>query len=912
MKKIIDLFKVMKLQKFHFIPVLFVFLGINSFAQLANINYSVKVDRIQSYEGGWFGPCWESGTEEYTAWGGFNDNSNSNISWASCLTCNSNGNCTYGYGAFIGSRTNTNAYNINYYLYAFENDAGSRCYYNSGDDCYYYGSPGYSYIRENAYPSASTYTDGPYAQASSSHRIRLEWTWKYSGSANSISPSCVAQTASYSSGQIRSWSSNLTAGRTYRFSTVGNTSEDTYIRIYGSNGYSIVASNDDFGSLQSLVNFTPSSSGTYYVEVSRYVRNPLSNAGGLTYQDISNPAVNGGSIASNLSLCTGSSVSLSNTANASAGFNGSGFNYQWQISSNNSSWSNIGGANGTSYNSGPLSSTTYFRRSAIDCKGTTGYSNVVTINIVSNPSVVITSSVSNATICNGGSTALTANITGGVGALNYNWQYENPAGSGNYTNINSSSGTGTPPFTTTQNASPSISRNYRLVVSNSNGCSSLGTQLVTVVADPIVIFSTNNVSCNGNEDGVATASISGGIPGQSYSYNWFPGSPTGDGTLSISNLSAGTYGFTANNVSSGSSICYDQTINLSSPNLSSGSNSFNFSSLPSGINSGTLTIRARGDLDGIGSNLEQWTIRDEGGNNLGTIGASGNFSDQCNTTLTSSISFTAAQTSAWAANGSIDFTALDLLNKINVSLCSLNFLELRLQLNCSSALPGCNVTSSVVISEPASLVADASAPDVLCNGGTTNVTVSTSGGTAPYTYAQASVFINEIHYDNSGSDIGEAIEVAATAGTNLNGWSLVLYNGSNGTVYNTRNLSVIVGNSGNGFGFVTEYISGIQNGSPDGVALVDNNGNVVQFLSYEGSLTATNGPANTMTSTNIGVSESSSNSVGNSLQLTGNGSSYNDFSWSSAQANTFGSVNNGQSFNAGGGSQTSPHMFTVA
>ena len=49
--------------------------------------------------------------------------------------------------------------------------------------------------------------------------------------------------------------------------------------------------------------------------------------------------------------------------------------------------------------------------------------------------------------------------------------------------------------------------------------------------------------------------------------------------------------------------------------------------------------------------------------------------------------------------------------------------------------------------------------------------------------------------------------------------------------------------------------------------------------------------------------------VGNSLQLTGNGSSYNDFSWSSAQANTFGSVNNGQSFNAGGGSQSS-NLFT--
>jgi hypothetical protein len=57
-----------------------------------------------------------------------------------------------------------------------------------------------------------------------------------------------------------------------------------------------------------------------------------------------------------------------------------------------------------------------------------------------------------------------------------------------------------------------------------------------------------------------------------------------------------------------------------------------------------------------------------------------------------------------------------------------------------------------------------------------------------------------------------------------------------------------------------------------------------------------------MTSTNIGVSESSSTAVGFSLQLQGTGSSYGDFSWASAQSNTFGSVNNGQTFNAGPGS----------
>ncbi|CAN5695304.1 hypothetical protein BH18ACT3_BH18ACT3_00660 [soil metagenome] len=47
--------------------------------------------------------------------------------------------------------------------------------------------------------------------------------------------------------------------------------------------------------------------------------------------------------------------------------------------------------------------------------------------------------------------------------------------------------------------------------------------------------------------------------------------------------------------------------------------------------------------------------------------------------------------------------------------------------------------------------------------------------------ANGAVFINEIHYDNSGADTGEAIEIAGPAGLDLAGWSLVLYNGTGGT-----------------------------------------------------------------------------------------------------------------------------------
>ncbi len=157
-------------------------------------------------------------------------------------------------------------------------------------------------------------------------------------------------------------------------------------------------------------------------------------------------------------------------------------------------------------------------------------------------------------------------------------------------------------------------------------------------------------------------------------------------------------------------------------------------------------------------------------------------------------------------------------------------------------------------------------------------------------------FINEIHYDNSGSDVDEGIELAGTAGTDLTGWSLVLYNGNNGASYNTINLSGVVTDQDSGYGTIFFAIPGIQNGSPDGVALIDAEGAVVQFLSYEGTMTAVGGPADTMESEDIGVSESSGAAVGTSMQLIGNGTEYGDFEWLSGITNTYGAINTGQFF----------------
>jgi hypothetical protein len=88
---------------------------------------------------------------------------------------------------------------------------------------------------------------------------------------------------------------------------------------------------------------------------------------------------------------------------------------------------------------------------------------------------------------------------------------------------------------------------------------------------------------------------------------------------------------------------------------------------------------------------------------------------------------------------------------------------------------------------------------------------------------------------------------------------------------------------------------GIQNGPPDGLALVDNTNKVVQFLSYEGTFTAADGPANGMTSTDIRVSQTGTTS-GDSLQLTGTGRVYEDFTWADTAPATPGTVNTGQVF----------------
>lgn len=167
------------------------------------------------------------------------------------------------------------------------------------------------------------------------------------------------------------------------------------------------------------------------------------------------------------------------------------------------------------------------------------------------------------------------------------------------------------------------------------------------------------------------------------------------------------------------------------------------------------------------------------------------------------------------------------------------------------------------------------------------------------------VFINEFHYDNAGADVGEFVEIAGAAGADLTGWKVVLYNGnpSSGKVYATYSLNGALPNQQNGFGTVQLALpaNGLQNGGstgatePDGIALVDASGAVVQFISYEGAFTAVDGPAAGMTSTNVGVYEDGTKN-GTSIGLVGSGTKASDFTWALINDDTPGGVNVGQTF----------------
>ncbi len=133
---------------------------------------------------------------------------------------------------------------------------------------------------------------------------------------------------------------------------------------------------------------------------------------------------------------------------------------------------------------------------------------------------------------------------------------------------------------------------------------------------------------------------------------------------------------------------------------------------------------------------------------------------------------------------------------------------------------------------------------------------------------------------------------------------LVLYNGNGGKVYSTLllidpTIFKVCKLSGTEFTIFTATLSEgqIQNGPADGIALVQqqldsSDMHVIQFLSYQGTLVAAEGPAKALVSQDIGVREGNSTPIEGSVGLTGIGQ--DKFEWVSFPRASPGALNAGQ------------------
>jgi hypothetical protein len=234
----------------------------------------------------------------------------------------------------------------------------------------------------------------------------------------------------------------------------------------------------------------------------------------------------------------------------------------------------------------------------------------------------------------------------------------------------------------------------------------------------------------------------------------------------------------------------------------------------------------------------------------------------------------------------VDDGAVVYFNGVEAARDNLDANPLAFTSRATSARSGTAETNWVSLSIPAT--------NAILGGNTIAVEVHQAGAGGA---GSGEPWINEFHYDNNSTDTNEGVEVAGPAGLSLTNYSLVAYNGDDGLSYSTTTLSGTLPNQSNGIGTAWFPIVGLQNG-PDGIALVNLSTGVIQFLSYEGAFVANNGPASGRTSTQLAVSETSTNNVGYSLQMGWTGNTYFAFVWKNPAAHSRGLINPGQGITA--------------
>lgn len=331
--------------------------------------------------------------------------------------------------------------------------------------------------------------------------------------------------------------------------------------------------------------------------------------------------------------------------------------------------------------------------------------------VASPPANVTTVVSSDDNVCSASTSTIDLTASGADGTV-----YWFAGSCGSSTSASNIVGTGavlsiSPPSATTTY----YAKNYK------NGLFSSSCRSVTVQITP-----TPNISnINGPSSVCQNQSASLNVNGSGTIYNWYSdaGLTNLQGTGASFNSPAlstnTTYYVQAVNSTNNT---YDETINKT---VLSPTNTFSFTpASSSAVGNATLVVSAYGDIDGSGSNLEQWSIYDENNALIGTVGGSGNFADQCNAVVTTSITLSANQINTMAANGTITFSAQDLNGNINTTLCGGDFVSMQLIYSYPFTCPSSVVTKSINVNLNSTSPTITKAPGSECPNTTFNLTAS--------------------------------------------------------------------------------------------------------------------------------------------------------------------------------------------
>jgi hypothetical protein len=115
-------------------------------------------------------------------------------------------------------------------------------------------------------------------------------------------------------------------------------------------------------------------------------------------------------------LCVGGTAILTATASSGNGV----YNYQWESSPNNATWTPIGGAQSATYTAPTATVGTIWYRVVVTSGGLSATSSSTSVTTVADPIVFVTTTAP--TVCVGGNVLFTSTSSGGTGTCSLQWQ----------------------------------------------------------------------------------------------------------------------------------------------------------------------------------------------------------------------------------------------------------------------------------------------------------------------------------------------------------------------------------------------------------------------------------------------------------------------------------------------------------